>query len=63
MTRFLPARIFSVSVFSYGCRAVRLGLRVGPSGVQMDIEGDQTMCGEMVHGSKGPFGAEVETGA
>jgi hypothetical protein len=63
MTRFLPARIFSVSVFSYGCRAVRLGLRVGPSGVQMDIEGDQTMCGEVIGGSKGPFGAEVETGA
>ncbi len=63
MTRFLSARIVSVPVFSYGCRAVRLGLRVGPSGVQMDIEGDQTMCGEMVHGSKGLFGAEVEIGA
>jgi hypothetical protein len=66
MTRFLPARIFSVSVFSYGCRAVRLGLRVDPSGVQMDIprvENDQTRCGDAVRGSKGPFGIEVGAGA
>jgi hypothetical protein len=27
MTRFLPARIFSVSAYSYGCRVVCLGLR------------------------------------
>jgi hypothetical protein len=66
MTRFLPARIFSLSVFSYGCCATRLGLRVGPSGVQMDIprvENDQTRCGEVVRGSKGPFGVEVGAGA
>jgi hypothetical protein len=37
MARFLPARIFSVSAFSYGCRAVCLGLRANPSGVQMGI--------------------------
>uniref|UniRef100_A0A2N9FFL7 Aminotransferase-like plant mobile domain-containing protein n=1 Tax=Fagus sylvatica TaxID=28930 RepID=A0A2N9FFL7_FAGSY len=37
MTRFLPARIFSVSVFSYGCCVVRLGLRASPSEVRMGI--------------------------
>uniref|UniRef100_A0A2N9GNY4 Aminotransferase-like plant mobile domain-containing protein n=1 Tax=Fagus sylvatica TaxID=28930 RepID=A0A2N9GNY4_FAGSY len=40
---------------------VHLGLRVDPSGVQMDIprvENDQTRCGEAVRGSKGPFGVE-----
>jgi hypothetical protein len=66
MTRFLPARIFPVSMFSYGCYAARLGLRIGPSGVQMDIprvESDQTMCGEVVRGSKGSFGVEVGAGA
>ena len=66
MTRFFPARIFSVSVFSYDCCAVRLGLRASPSEVQMDIprvEKDRTRCGEAVRGSRGPFGAEVETGA
>jgi hypothetical protein len=66
MTRFLPARIFSVSVFSCGCCEVHLGLRVGPSGVQMDIprvENDRTRCGEVVRGSKGPFGVEVGPGA
>ena len=66
MTRFLPARIFSVSVFSYGYCAIRLGLRASPSGVQMDIprvEKDRTRCGEAVRGSRGPFGAEVEIGA
>ena len=66
MTRFLPARIFSVSVFSYGCYVVHLDLRASLSGVQMDIprvEKDRTRCGEAVRGSKGPFGAEVETGA
>uniref|UniRef100_A0A2N9GVP3 Uncharacterized protein n=1 Tax=Fagus sylvatica TaxID=28930 RepID=A0A2N9GVP3_FAGSY len=34
------------------------------SGVQMDIprvENDRTRCGEVIRGSKGPFGAEVET--
>uniref|UniRef100_A0A2N9F8D0 Aminotransferase-like plant mobile domain-containing protein n=1 Tax=Fagus sylvatica TaxID=28930 RepID=A0A2N9F8D0_FAGSY len=61
MTRFLPARIFSVCVLGYGCCAVRLGLRANPSGVQMDIprvEKDRTRCGA-VRGSEGPFGAEV----
>uniref|UniRef100_A0A2N9J7Y3 Aminotransferase-like plant mobile domain-containing protein n=1 Tax=Fagus sylvatica TaxID=28930 RepID=A0A2N9J7Y3_FAGSY len=35
-----------------------------PSGVQMDIprvENDRTRCGEVVRGSKGPFGVEVGT--
>jgi hypothetical protein len=66
MTRFLPARIFSVSVLGYGCYAVRLGLRASPFGVQMDIprvEKDRTRCEEAVRGSKGPFGVEVGTGA
>ena len=66
MTQFFPARIFSVSVFSYGCCAVHLDLRASPSEVQMDIprvEKERTRCGEAVRGSKGPFGAEVETGA
>ena len=66
MTRFLPTRIFSVSVIGYGCYAVRLGLRTSPSGVQMDIprvEKDRTRCEEVVRGSKGPFGVEVGTGA
>ena len=66
MTRFLPARIFSVSVIGYCCCAVRLGLRASPSGVQMDIprvEKDRTRCEEVVRSSKGPFGVEVGTGA
>ena len=66
MTRFLPAQIFSVFVFSYGCCAVRLGLRASPSGVQMDIlrvEKDQAGYKEAVRSSKGRFGAEVETRA
>ena len=66
MTQFLPARIFSVSVLSYGCCAVHLGLRASPSGVQTDIsrvEKDRTRCEEAVRGSKGLFGAEVGTGA
>jgi hypothetical protein len=66
MTQFLPTRIFSVSVLSYGCCVVRLGLRASPSGVQMDIlrvKKDRTRCEEAVRGSKGPFGAEVETSA
>jgi hypothetical protein len=66
MTRFLPTRIFSVSVLGYGCRAVRLGLRASPFVVQMDIPRlgeDRTGCEETDRGSKGPFGVEVETGA
>jgi hypothetical protein len=66
MTRFLPARIFSISVLSYGCYAVCLGLRASPSGVQMDIprvEKDRVRYEEAVRGSKGPFGTEVETRA
>ena len=65
MTRFLPARIFSVSVLDYGCCAARLGLRANPSGVQIDIprvEKDWTRCEEAVRGSKGSFGMEVGTG-
>jgi hypothetical protein len=55
MTRFLPARIFSVSVFSYGCCVVRLGLRASPSEVRMGIPRfgkDRSGCEKMVHGSK-----------
>jgi hypothetical protein len=66
MTRFLPARIFSISVLSYGCCAVCLGSRANPSGVQMDIlrvEKDRARYEEAVRGSKGRFGAEVETHA
>ena len=66
MTRFLPARIFSVSVIGYGYCAVRLGLRASPSGVQMDIlrvEKDRMWCKEAARGSKGSFGVEVGTGA
>ena len=66
MTQFLPTRIFSVSVLSYGYCVARLGLRASPSGVQMDIlrvEKDRTRCEEGVRGSKGPFGVEVGTGA
>ena len=62
MTLFLPARIFSVSVLDYGCRAVRLGSCASPSGVRMDIprvEEDRTGCEEVAHDSKGQFGAEV----
>ena len=66
MTRFLPARIFSVFMLSYGCCAVRLGLHASPSGVQMDIprvEKDRAGYEEAVRGLKGQFGAEVETRA
>ena len=66
MTRFLPARIFSVSVFSYGCYVVHLDLRASLSGVQMDIprvEKDRTSCEEAVRGSKGRLGVEVGSGA
>jgi hypothetical protein len=66
MTRFLPARIFSVSVLGYGCRAVRLGLRANPSGVQMGIPGlgeDRTGCEKMVRGLKWQRGACLGTSA
>ena len=56
----MPARIFSVSVPSYSCCAVRLGSRASPSGVQMDIlrvEKDRAGYEEAVRGSKGRFGA------
>jgi hypothetical protein len=55
MTRFLPARIFSVSAYSYGCRVVRLGLRASPSGVQMGIPGlgeDRSGCEKTIRGLK-----------
>jgi hypothetical protein len=39
MTRFLPARIFSVFVPTYDHRAIRLGLRADPSGLQKGIPG------------------------
>jgi hypothetical protein len=66
MTRFLPARIFSVSMLAYGCCAVPLDLRASPFGVQMDIlrvEKDRAGDEEAVRGSKGRVGAEVETRA
>ena len=66
MTLFLPARIFSVSVLSYGCRAVRLGSRASPSGVQTDIPGveeDRTGCEEAARDLKSHFGAWQETRA
>uniref|UniRef100_A0A2N9ERE0 Aminotransferase-like plant mobile domain-containing protein n=1 Tax=Fagus sylvatica TaxID=28930 RepID=A0A2N9ERE0_FAGSY len=58
--------IFSVSVLGYGCRAVHLGLRANPSGVQMGIPGlgeDQTGCEKMVHGLKWQRGACLGTSA
>ena len=64
MTRFLPARIFSVFVFSYGCCAVRLDLRASPSEVQMDIPGveeDRTGCEEVARVLKSHFGMWQET--
>ena len=66
MTRFLPARIFSVSVIGYGCCVARLDLCASHSGVQIDIprvEKDWTRCEEAVRGSKGRLGVEVGTGA
>jgi hypothetical protein len=66
MTRFLPARIFSVSVLTCGCRAVLLGSRASPFRAQMDIprvEKDRVGDEEAVRGSKGRLGAEVETRA
>uniref|UniRef100_A0A2N9FRG8 Uncharacterized protein n=1 Tax=Fagus sylvatica TaxID=28930 RepID=A0A2N9FRG8_FAGSY len=62
MTRFLPARIFSVSVLSYGCCAVRLDLRANPSSSQIDIPGfgeDRMGCEEMDCGSKTQFGLRL----
>jgi hypothetical protein len=66
MTRFLPARIFSVSVLGYGCCAVHLGLRASPSGVQMGIPGlgeDRTGCEKTARGSKWQSGACLGTRA
>ena len=66
MTRFLPARIFLVSMLAYSCRAVRLGSRANPFGAQMDIPGvgeDRMGCEKAVRGSKGQSGTEVETRA
>ena len=66
MTRFLPAQIFSVSVLTYGRRAICLGSCAGPFRVQMDIprvEEDRTGYEEAICGSKSQLGAEVETRA
>ena len=66
MTRFLPARIFSVSVLGYGCRAARLGLHASPSGAQMGIPGlgeDRTGCEKTAHDSKWQRGACLGTRA
>jgi hypothetical protein len=59
MTRFLPARIFPVSVPFYGSRTVYLGSRASPSRVRTDIPGveeDRTGCEEAARGSKSHFG-------
>ena len=64
MTRFLPARIFSVSVLGYGCRVIHLGSRASPSGVQMGIQGlgeDRTGCEKTVRGSNWHRGACLGT--
>uniref|UniRef100_A0A2N9HKL5 Aminotransferase-like plant mobile domain-containing protein n=1 Tax=Fagus sylvatica TaxID=28930 RepID=A0A2N9HKL5_FAGSY len=45
-----------------GRPALRADTRENPGGVQMDIpkvENDRTRCGEVIGGSKGPFGAET----
>jgi hypothetical protein len=66
MTRFLPARIFSVSAFSYGCRVVCLGLRASPSGVQMGIPGlgeDRSGCEKTIRGLKWRNGVVLGTRA
>ena len=66
MTRFLPTRIFSVSVLGYGCRAVRLNSRASPSRVRMSIPGlgeDRTGCEKTVRGSKWHRGACLGTRA
>ena len=60
MTRFLPARIFSVFMLSYDRCAVRLGLRASLFGVRTDVprvEEDRTGCEEAACGSKSHFGA------
>jgi hypothetical protein len=64
MTRFLPARIFSISVIAFGCCVVCLGSRASPFEVQIDfpgVRGDRTGRGKVVRGLKGQPGAEVET--
>ena len=51
---------------AYGRRVVHLGLRASPFVVQMDIprvEKDRAGDEKAVRGSKGWFGAEVETRA
>ena len=66
MTRFLPARFFSVPVPAYGSRAIHLGLRAIPSGFEMDIPGveeDRMGCGKVACGLRRPFGVEVGTRA
>jgi hypothetical protein len=66
MTQFLPARIFTISVPTYGSRATRLGLRASPFGFQTDIprvEEDRTGCEKVARGFRWCFGAEVETRA
>ena len=53
-------------MLAYGCRAVHLDLRASPFRVQMDIprvEKDREGDEEVVRGSKGRLGAEVETRA
>uniref|UniRef100_A0A2N9I3D5 Aminotransferase-like plant mobile domain-containing protein n=1 Tax=Fagus sylvatica TaxID=28930 RepID=A0A2N9I3D5_FAGSY len=60
MTRFLPPQIFSIPVFTYGCRVVRLDSRASPFGVQMDIPGveeDRTGYEKVARGWKWRFGA------
>jgi hypothetical protein len=64
MTRFSPARIFSVSMLTYGCRAVRLDSRASPFGVRMDIPGveeDRTGYEKVAHGSEWQLGARLGT--
>jgi hypothetical protein len=66
MTRFLPPQIFSIPVFTYGCRVVRLDSRASPFGVQMDIpavEEDRTGYEKVARGWKWRFGAGRDTRA
>uniref|UniRef100_A0A2N9FPC9 Uncharacterized protein n=1 Tax=Fagus sylvatica TaxID=28930 RepID=A0A2N9FPC9_FAGSY len=59
MTRFLPARIFPVSVLFYGSRTVCLDSRASPSRVRTDMPGveeDRTGCEEVARGLKSHFG-------
>ena len=66
MTRFLPARFFSVPVPAYGSRAIHLGLRAIPSGFETDIPGveeDRMGCEKVARGLNWCFGAEVGTRA